>query len=325
MSETNLVSRPDRNLAMELVRATEAAAIRAVPFIGKGDKLAADGAAVDAMRAFLGTVEFDGVVVIGEGEKDNAPMLFNGEHVGTGRGPQADIAVDPIDGTTMTAQGRQNALSMIAASDRGTMLDASSVFYMDKLVADHHGHGVISLEQSLGDNIRELAKAKGKPVADMVVAVLDRPRHQPIIEEIRAAGAGTRLLLDGDVAGGINAARYETRIDLCVGTGGSPEGVVTACAIKALGGFIQGRLAPKDDAERQRGIDAGLDLDRIYDADGLVQGDNTMFVATGVTDGGLVEGVRRMGTLIRTESIVLRSRSGTARRIISEHVADRWF
>jgi fructose-1,6-bisphosphatase II len=325
MSEANLVSRPDRNLAMELVRATEAAAIRAVPFIGKGDKLAADGAAVDAMRAFLGTVEFDGVVVIGEGEKDNAPMLFNGEHVGTGSGPQADIAVDPIDGTTMTAQGRQNALSMIAASDRGTMLDASSVFYMDKLVADHHGHGVISLEASLGDNIRELAKAKGKPVADMVVAVLDRPRHAGIIEEIRAAGAGTRLLLDGDVAGGINAARYETRIDLCVGTGGSPEGVVTACAIKALGGFIQGRLAPKDDAERQRGLDAGLDLDRIYDADGLVKGDNTMFVATGVTDGGLVDGVRRMGRLIRTESIVLRARSGTARRIISEHVADRWF
>ena len=324
MSESNLVSRPDRNLAMELVRATEAAAIRAVPFIGKGDKLAADGAAVDAMRAFLGTVEFDGVVVIGEGEKDNAPMLFNGEHVGTGRGPQADIAVDPIDGTTMTAQGRQNALSMIAASDRGTMLDASSVFYMDKLVADHHGHGVISLEQSLGDNIRELAKAKGKPVADMVVAVLDRPRHAGIVEEIRAAGAGTRLLLDGDVAGGINAARYETRIDLCVGTGGSPEGVVTACAIKALGGFIEGRLAPKDDGERQRGIDAGLDVDRIYDADGLVQGDNTMFVATGVTDGGLVDGVRRMGRLIRTESIVLRARSGTARRIISEHVADRW-
>ena len=207
MSDTNLVARPDRNLAMELVRATEAAAIRAVPFIGKGDKLAADGAAVDAMRAFLGTVEFDGVVVIGEGEKDHAPMLFNGEHVGTGRGPQADIAVDPIDGTSMTAQGRQNALSMIAASDRGSMLDASSVFYMEKLVADHHGVGVISLEQSIGDNIRELAKAKGKPVDEMVVAVLDRPRHEGLIEEIRAAGAGTRILLDGDVAGGINAAR----------------------------------------------------------------------------------------------------------------------
>ncbi|WP_133767452.1 class II fructose-bisphosphatase [Amnibacterium kyonggiense] len=309
---------------MELVRATEAAAIRAVPFIGKGDKLAADGAAVDAMRAFLSTVEFDGVVVIGEGEKDRAPMLFNGEHVGTGRGPMTDIAVDPIDGTSMTAQGRQNALSMIAASDRGTMLDASSVFYMEKLVADHHGVGVLSLEQSIGDNIRELAKAKGKPVGEMVVAVLDRPRHEGLIEEIRAAGAGTRMLLDGDVAGGINAARYETRIDLCVGTGGSPEGVVTACAIKALGGFIEGRLAPKDEAEAERGRAAGLDLDRIYDADGLVAGDNTMFIATGVTDGGLVEGVRRKGPIIRTESIVLRSRSGTLRRISSDHLAERW-
>jgi fructose-1,6-bisphosphatase II len=325
MAETNLVARPDRNLAMELVRATEAAAIRAVPFIGKGDKLAADGAAVDAMRAFLGTVEFDGVVVIGEGEKDHAPMLFNGEHVGTGRGPQTDIAVDPIDGTTMTAQGRQNALSMIAASDRGTMLDASSVFYMDKLVADHHGIGVISMEQTVAENIRELAKAKGKPVGDMVVAVLDRPRHASLIEEIRAAGAGTRILLDGDVAGGINAARYETRIDLCIGVGGSPEAVVTACAIKALGGFIEAKLAPKDDAERQRGIAAGLDMDRIYDSEGLVKGGNTMFVATGVTDGGLVEGVRRKGPMLRTESIVLRARSGTLRRITSDHLAERWF
>jgi fructose-1,6-bisphosphatase II len=296
-----------------------------VPFIGKGDKLAADGAAVDAMRAFLSTVHFDGVVVIGEGEKDKAPMLFNGEHVGDGSGPQADVAVDPIDGTAMTAQGRQNALSMIAVSDRGTMLDASTVFYMEKLVTDHHGIGVVSLEQSIGDNIRELARAKAKPIGDVVVAVLDRPRHQGLIEEIRASGAGTRLLLDGDVAGGINAARYETRIDMCVGVGGSPEGVVTACAIKALGGFIQGRLAPKDDAERARGEAAGLDLDRIYDADGLVSGSNTMFVATGVTDGGLVEGVRRKGPIIRTESIVLRSRSGTLRRIVSDHVADRWF
>ena len=324
MAETNLVAAPDRNLALELVRATEAAAIRAVPFIGKGDKLAADGAAVDAMRAFLGTVNFDGVVVIGEGEKDKAPMLFNGEHVGNGNGPAADIAVDPIDGTSMTAQGRQNALSMIAVSDRGTMLDASSIFYMDKLVADHHGVGVLSLQMSVGDNIRELAKAKKKPVGDMVVAVLDRPRHAGLIDEIRAAGAGTRILLDGDVAGGINAARYETRIDICVGKGGSPEGVMTACAIKALGGFMEGRLAPADDEERARGIAAGLDMDRIYDADGLVSGGNTMFVATGVTDGGLVEGVRRKGPVIRTESIVLRGHSGTLRRIISDHVADRW-
>ena len=324
MAERNAMIEPDRNLALELVRATEAAAIRAVPFIGRGDKNGADGAAVDAMRQFLSTVAFDGVVVIGAGEKDAAPMLFNGEHVGDGTGPAVDIAVDPIDGTRLTAQGQQNALSMIAAADRGSMLDASSVFYMEKLVADAHGIGVLSLEQSIGDNIRELARAKGKPVGEMIVAVLDRPRHEGLIEEIRAAGAGTRLLLDGDVAGGINAARYETRIDLSVGTGGSPEGVVTACAIKALGGFIEGRLAPRDEAERQRGLAAGLDLDRIYDADGLVASDNTMFVATGVTDGGLVDGVRRKGPIIRTESIVLRARSGTLRRILSDHLASQW-
>ena len=320
----NLVTRPTRNLAMELVRATEAAAIRAVPFIGKGDKLAADGAAVDAMRAFLGTVEFDGLVVIGEGEKDEAPMLFNGERLGSGAGPRVDIAVDPIDGTAMGAQGRQNALSVIAASERGSMLDASTVFYMDKLVSDDRGHGVISMDQSIGDNIRELARAKGKPVGDMVVAVLDRPRHAPLIDEIRSAGAGTRLLLDGDVAGGINAARHGTRIDLCVGIGGSPEGVVTACAIKALGGFIEGRLAPTGNEERLRGEAAGLQFDTVLSGDDLVQSDNTLFVATGVTDGGLVDGVRLLGSLIRTESVVLRSRSGTFRRIVSEHIADRW-
>jgi len=315
---------PDRNLAMELVRATEAAAIRATPWIGRGDKNAADGAAVDAMRKFLGTVNFDGVIVIGEGEKDNAPMLFNGEHVGNGRGPAVDIAVDPIDGTSLTAAGRQNAVSLIAVSDRGTMLDASSVFYMSKIVTGAVGHGVVDLSQSIGDNIRELAKAKGKPVGEIRVAVLDRPRHEGLIEEIRAAGAGTRLMLDGDVAGGINAARYESSIDMCVGVGGSPEGVTTACAIKALGGFMQARLAPKDDAERARGIAAGLDMDKVHDADDLVKGDNTFFVATGVTDGQLVAGVRRKGPIIRTESIVLRSKSGTARRVVADHLAEKW-
>ncbi|WP_210506868.1 class II fructose-bisphosphatase [Naasia sp. SYSU D00057] len=316
--------RPDRNLAMELVRATEAAAIRAVPFIGRGDKNAADKAAVDAMRKFLGTVDFDGVVVIGEGEKDNAPMLYNGEHVGTGNGPSCDIAVDPIDGTSLTAAGRMNALSMIAVADRGSMLDASTVFYMEKLVTGPEGRGVVDIRQPIGENIRALSKAKGKPVGEMQIAVLDRPRHAQLIEEIRAAGAGTRLLLDGDVAGGINAARYETRIDMCVGIGGSPEGVATACAIKALGGHIQGRLAPKTDEERQKGLDAGLKFDHVYEADELVRSDNTFFVATGVTDGGLVEGVRRKGPIIRTESIVLRSRSGTIRRVIADHLAERW-
>lgn len=319
-----LYEHPDRNLALELVRATEAAAIRAQPFIGKGDKNAADGAAVDAMRKFLNTVQFDGVIVIGEGEKDEAPMLFNGEHVGTGTGPACDIAVDPIDGTSLTAAGRQNAISMLAASDRGTMLDASSVFYMNKIVTDADGIGVIDIDRPIGDNIRALAKAKGKEVGDIRVAVLDRPRHQQLIDDIRAAGAGTRLMLDGDVAGGINAARYGTRIDMCVGTGGSPEGVATACAIKALGGFIQTRLAPKDDDERQKGIDAGLDMDKLYGADDLVRGDNTFFVATGVTDGGLVAGVKRLGPIIRTESIVLRSHSGTIRRIEADHLVEKW-
>jgi fructose-1,6-bisphosphatase II len=309
---------------MELVRATEAAAIRAYPFIGRGDKNGADGAAVDAMRAFLNTVDFAGTIVIGEGEKDDAPMLFNGESVGTGNGPACDIAVDPIDGTSLTSAGRQNAISVIAASDRGTMLDASSVFYMDKLVAGPEGVGVLDIRQSIAENIRALAKAKGKHVGEILVAVLDRPRHEGIIQEIRDAGAGTRLLLDGDVAGGINAARYESRIDMCIGIGGSPEGIVTACAIKALGGFIQGRLAPKDDDEAQGGIDAGLKMDYVYEANELVNSDNTFFVATGVTDGAMVEGVRRKGPIIRTDSFVLRSKSGTIRRVQADYLAERW-
>jgi fructose-1,6-bisphosphatase II len=315
---------PDRNLAMELVRATEAAAIRSAPFIGKGDKLAADGAAVDAMRKFLGTVNFTGVVVIGEGEKDNAPMLFNGEQVGTGNGPMCDIAVDPIDGTSLTAAGRSHAISMIAVADRGTMLDASSVFYMEKLVAGHEGIGVLDIRQPIGENIRALAAAKGKPVEDLRVAVLDRPRHERLIAEIRETGAGTRLILDGDVAAGINAARHDSRIDLAVGIGGSPEGVATACAVKALGGFIQGRLAPGSDAERERGAAAGLKFDHVYEANDLVSSDNTFFVATGVTDGELVRGVRREGRIITTESIVLRSRSGTIRRVTADHLVDKW-
>ena len=320
----SLFLHPDRNLGMELVRATEAAAIRAVPYIGRGDKNAADGAAVDAMRKFLGTVSFTGVVVIGEGEKDNAPMLNNGEQVGTGKGPICDIAVDPIDGTSLTAAGRQNALSMIAVADRGSMYDPSAVFYMDKIVAGHEAHGVVDLARPIGENIRALAKAKNKDVADIVVAVLDRPRHAQLVADIRATGAGTRMLLDGDVAGGINAAMYGTRIDMCVGTGGTPEGIITACALKALGGFIQGRLLPKDDEERERAIAAGHDLDRILGINDLVTSDNTYFVATGVTDGQLVEGVRKRGPIIHTESIVLRGRSGTIRRVGADHLAEKW-
>ncbi len=316
---------PDRNLAMELVRATEAAAIRSVPFIGRGQKEKADGAAVDAMRAFLTTVDFDGVIVIGEGEKDNAPMLYNGEHVGTGRGPQCDVAVDPIDGTALTAEGRNNALSVLAVSDRGSMLDASSVFYMDKIVTGPAGVGVVDIRLPVGENIRRLAKSLGKTVDELVVSVLNRPRHARLIEEIREAGAGTRLMSDGDVAGGINAARHNARTDMCIGIGGSPEGVATTCAIKALGGHIQGRLWARDDDEKQRGIDAGLKLDDyVYEADELVKGRNTIFVATGVTNGELVAGVRRDGDFVYTESVVLRGASGTLRRISSEHLTSKW-
>jgi fructose-1,6-bisphosphatase II len=317
-------SHPDRNLALELVRATEAAAIRALPFIGRGDKNAADGAAVDAMRQFLGTVNFQGTIVIGEGEKDHAPMLFNGEVVGNGSGPECDIAVDPIDGTSLTAAGRGHAISMLGVADRGSMLDASSVFYMEKLVSSSEAIGVIDLSQSLAENIRELAKAKKKSVSDIKVAILDRPRHQDAIEEIRSAGAHTRLILDGDVAAGINAAREDNRIDLCYGTGGSPEGVAVTCAIKALGGFIQGRLAPGSDDERERGAAAGLKFDYVYGADELVASDNTFFVATGVTDGELVRGVRHDGRWLRTESLIFRSRSGTVRRVSSDYLAERW-
>jgi fructose-1,6-bisphosphatase II len=316
---------PDRNLAMELVRATEAAAIRSAPFIGKGDKNAADGAAVEAMRAFLSTVEFDGTVVIGEGEKDNAPMLFNGERVGTGRGPSCDIAVDPIDGTSLTAAGRQNAISVIAVSDRGTMLDASSVYYMNKLVAGPEAVGVIDIRKPISENIHAIAKAKGKSVNEVIVAVLDRPRHAELIDEIRSTGAGTRLMLDGDVAGGIQAARYGSRIDLCMGIGGSPEGVVTTCAVKGLGGVVQGVLHPMNDEERERGLVAGLKFDHVYEMDELVASDNTFFVATGVTDGGFLEGVRRKGPIIKTHSMVIRAKSGTIREVIAEHNAERWF
>jgi fructose-1,6-bisphosphatase II len=319
-----LFQHPDRNLAMELVRATEAAAIRATPWIGRGDKNAADKAAVDAMRKFLSTVNFSGLVVIGEGEKDDAPMLFNGEVVGTGNGPLCDIAVDPIDGTSLTAAGRSHAISMIAVSERGSMLDASSVFYMDKIVASHEAIGVVDISRPIGENIRALAKTKNKAVEDIRVAVLDRPRHEQLIADIRAAGAGTRLILDGDVASGINAARHDTRIDMCVGIGGSPEGVATACAVKALGGFMQGRLSPTSDEEKQRGLDAGLRFDHIYGVNDLVASDNTFFVATGVTDGELVRGVRRDGPIISTESIVLRARSGTIRRVSADHQASKW-
>jgi fructose-1,6-bisphosphatase II len=276
------------------------------------------------MRGFLATVDMQGVIVIGEGEKDNAPMLFNGEQVGSGVGPMCDIAVDPIDGTSLTASGRMNALSMIAVADRGSMLDASSVFYMNKLVAGAEAVGVLDIRLPIAENIRLLAKAKNKDVGEIVVAILDRPRHADLIRQVHEAGAATRLMLDGDVAGGIQAAMYGSRIDMCAGVGGSPEGIVTTCAIKALGGFIQGMLAPKDGFEAARGEAAGLKMNYVYEARELVRSENTLFVATGVTDGALVDGVRVKGPIIRTDSIILRSHSGTIRRIQSDYNSERW-
>lgn len=320
----SLTSALDRNLALELVRATEAAAIRAYPWIGNGDKNAADGAAVDAMRSSLAGVEIRGRIVIGEGEKDDAPMLFNGERVGAWTGPAIDIAVDPIDGTSLTAAGRPNALSVIAASGEDTMLDVSAVFYMNKIVTGPEGRGVVDLRQSVMQNLTALARVKKKALSELQVAVLDRPRHIGLIEEVRATGARTRLMLDGDVAGGINAARYDSPIDICIGVGGSPEGITTACAVKALNGYMQVQLAPTDVLELERAGSAGLDVNRVWDADELVRGENTLFVCTGVTDGDLVRGVRKFGNKIRTESLVIRGRSGTIRRIVADHRLERW-
>lgn len=310
---------PDRNLALELVRVTEAAAMAAGRWVGRGDKNGADGVAVNAMRVMISTIGMQGTVVIGEGEKDNAPMLYNGEEVGDGTGPECDVAVDPIDGTTLTAKGMTNAVSVLAVAPRGTMYDPSAVFYMDKLVAGPEAADVVDIRQSVADNIHAVAKAKGSSASDVTVVVLDRPRHAELVEEIRATGARIKFISDGDVAGAIMAARPDTGIDLLLGVGGTPEGIITACAMKCLGGTIQGRLWPTDDAERQRAVDAGLDLDAVLTTDELVTGDDCFFVATGITDGELLRGVRYRSGGATTHSLVMRSRSGTIRSITSEH------
>lgn len=326
MNTPNMLSalQPDRNLAMELVRATEAAAVQATPWVGHGDKNAADGAAVDAMRRFLSTVAMDGTVVIGEGEKDDAPWLYNGERVGNGEGAKCDVAVDPIDGTRLAAEGRSGAVSVIAVADRGSMYDPSSVFYMNKLVCGPAGHGVVDIRKPMSENVRALAKAKGVQPSDIRVAVLDRPRHYDLVREIRESGAGVRLIMDGDVAAGINAAQWDSSVDMCVGIGGTPEGIITACAVKALGGVIQGILAPVDDDERQKAIDAGHDLDRVLEANDLVAGENTYFVATGITQSDFLDGVKRRGPFIRTESVVMRSYSSTIRYVTTDSVPRPW-
>jgi fructose-1,6-bisphosphatase II len=310
---------PGRNLALELVRLTEAAALAAGRWVGRGDKNAADGAAVDAMRSLISTVAMNGIVVIGEGEKDEAPMLYNGERVGDGTGPEVDVAVDPIDGTTLTGKGQDNALSVLAVADRGGMYDPSAVFYMDKLACGPEGIGVVDIGVPVGENIRALAKAKGEDPEDLTVVVLDRPRHEGLVADIRASGARIKFISDGDVAGAIMAARPGTGIDLMVGVGGTPEGIIAACAIKCLGGVLQGRLWPRDDAERRKALDAGHDLDRVLGVEDLVVGD-AFFVATGITDGELLRGVRYFPGGAATSSLVMRSKSGTIRRIEATHV-----
>jgi fructose-1,6-bisphosphatase II len=314
-------SAPDRNLALELVRVTEAAAMAAGRWVGRGDKNGADAVAVEAMRVMISSVAMNGTVVIGEGEKDDAPMLYNGEQVGDGTGPECDVAVDPIDGTTLTAKGMSNAVAVLAVAPRGTMYDPSAVFYMEKLVTGPEAADVVDIRYPVAENIHQVAKAKGSNPADVTVVLLDRPRHNQLVDDIRATGARIKFITDGDVAGAIMAARADTGVDLLMGIGGTPEGIITACAMKSIGGTIQSRLWPKDDEERQKALDAGhnLDPDFVLCTDDLVTGDDCFFVATGITDGELLKGVRYRGGGALTQSLVMRSRSGTVRTITSEH------
>ena len=310
---------PDRNLAMELVRVTEAAALAAARWMGRGDKNGADGAATEAMRVILSTVQMDGIIVIGEGEKDDAPMLYNGEHVGDGSQPETDIAVDPLEGTTLTAMGRSNALCVIAVSGRGTMFNPGPAFYMDKLAVGAEAAGSIDITLSPTENLKAAASALKKSVRDMTAVVLDRPRHDKIIQEIRDAGARIRLIQDGDVAGAISTGWPESGADILFGVGGTPEGVISAAALKCMGGEIQARLAPRSDEERENVLAAGYDLDKVIHTDDLVSGDNCFFAATGVTDGELLRGVHYDSRGATTQSLVMRSKSGTVRSISARH------
>jgi len=310
---------PDRNISLELVRVTEAAAMAAGRWVGRGDKNGGDKAAVDAMRQLIGTVGMKGVVVIGEGEKDDAPMLFNGEEVGSGEGPDCDVAVDPIDGTTLMAKGMPNAIAVMAVAERGGMYDPSAVFYMEKLVTGAAAADVVDISAPVAYNIQAVAKAKGAAVDDVTVCILDRPRHEQLVHDVRAAGARIKFISDGDVAGAVMACTEGTGVDLLLGIGGTPEGIITACAVKCLGGVIQGKLWPQKKSEFENAAAAGLDLGQILSTDDLVSSDNVFFVATGITDGELVRGVRYRGGGATTESLVMRSKSGTIRRVISEH------
>ena len=314
-----MATRPDRNLALELVRVTEAAAMGAGRWIGRGDKNAADQAAVDAMRAMLDTVVMHGVVVIGEGEKDEAPMLYTGEEIGEGGGPEVDVAVDPLEGTRLTALGQPNAIAVIAAADRGSLFFPGAAVYMEKIAAGADAVHAIDINASPTENVNAVAKAKGRRPTDIRVVVLERERHEQLIGELRQAGARVTLIRDGDVAPAIAAARPETGVDLLYGVGGTPEGVISAAALKCVGGGIQGKLWPRDDAERRSLVDAGYDVDRVLFTDDLVRSDNVFVAATGVTTGALLRGVRYVNDGAVTDSIVMRSRSDTVRRIEARH------
>jgi fructose-1,6-bisphosphatase II len=318
-ADASAIEVPDRNLALELVRVTEAAAMAAARWVGRGDKNGADGVAVDAMRRLIGSVSMNGIVVIGEGEKDDAPMLYNGERVGDGTGPECDVAVDPIDGTTLAAKGMPNAIAVLAVAERGAMYDPSAVFYMEKLVVGPDCADVIDITAPIRTNLNAIARAKGEKVADLTVCILDRPRHEALADEVREAGARIKFISDGDVAGAIMAARDGTGVDLLAGIGGTPEGIIAAAAISCLGGMIQGRLWPRDEEERRRALDAGHDLTRVLTTTDLVSGENVFFCATGITDGELMEGVRYTPVGPTTHSIVMRSKSGTIREVRSEH------
>jgi len=310
---------PDRNLALELVRVTEAAAMAAGRLIGRGDKIAADQAAVDAMRIVLDTVSMAGVVVIGEGEKDEAPMLFNGEEIGNGQGPEVDVAVDPLEGTRLTALGMPNAIATVAVSERGTMFFPGAAFYMDKIACGPESADVIDIEAPARENVRRVAKARGVSPSEISVVVLDRERHEGLIAELREVGAKVMLITDGDVAPSIAAAQPGTGVDLLMGVGGTPEGVLAAAALKCVGGTIQGKLWPRNDEERQALVNDGFDLDRVLTTDDLVGSGHVFFAATGVTTGALLRGVRYTREGATTDSIVMRSRSGTVRRIEATH------
>jgi fructose-1,6-bisphosphatase II len=314
---------PDRNLALELVRVTEAAAMGASRWIGRGDKNAADQAAVDLMRLMINTVSMRGVVVIGEGEKDEAPMLYNGEEVGDGDGPEVDVAVDPLEGTRLTALGMPSAISVIAVAERGTLFFPGAALYMDKIAVGADCADAIDIEASPTENVRRVAEAKGMEPDEVTVVVLERERHDALIAELREAGARVNLIRDGDVAPSIAAAQPFTGIDMLMGVGGTPEGVISAAALKCLGGAMQAKLWPRNEEEHERLVEAGYDVDRVLHQDDLVQGENVFVSATGVTGGPLLRGVRVSGAGVETESLVMRSRSGTVRRIAAYHPAEK--